>query len=318
MSPARIPTIWTLTDNRAGNLNQAQALAQAIGAVDRHVSLQFPAPWRWLAPRGVFGALPHLSLPTDASWPDVAIGCGRQAALALRAMKHHRRTFTVQILDPRVETHLFDLVAAPAHDPVRGTNVLTTTGALNAIGEDWLEKARRECAELAFLPRPLIGVLIGGPHRDAPLSEAALESLLEQIARQIAASGGSFLVCGSRRTPREWRPMLRARTLQLGGRVWLDEDDGANLYRACLAHADRLVVSADSVNMLSEACAVGVPVTSFSAGALSGKLARFDATLQRALLLSPLDQPAPPVAPLREAAALAQAVLQRWRESTGD
>ncbi len=318
MSPERIPTIWTLSDDRAGNVNQARALAQAMGAIDRHVSLRFPAPWRWLAPRGVFGALHHLSLPIDVSWPDVAIGCGRQAALALRAIKRHRRTFTVQILDPRVETHLFDLVATPAHDPVRGTNVLTATGALNAIDEAWLDNARRESAELASLPRPLIGVLIGGPHRDAPLSEAALESLLEQIARQITTSGGSLLVCGSRRTPREWRPMLRAHTLQLGGRVWLDEQDGVNLYRGCLAHADRLVVSADSVNMLSEACAVGVPVASFSAGALRGKLARFDAALQRALLLSPLDQPAPPVAPLRETSALAQLVLQRWRESNRD
>ena len=318
MSLARIPTLWTLSDDRAGNFNQAQALALAIGAVERHVSLQFPPPWKWLAPRGVFGALRHMELPADVSWPDVAIGCGRQAALALRALSHRSGVFTVQILDPRIDSQRFDLVVTPAHDQLVGSNVLTTTGALNVIDDCWLDNARRDAAELASLPRPLIGVLIGGPHHEAPLSEVILEFLFEHIARQIAASGGSLLVCGSRRTPREWRPMLRARTLQLGGRVWLDEHDGANLYRGCLAHADRLVVSADSVNMLSEACAVGVPVASFSAGALSGKLARFDAALQRARLLSTLDLPTRPVMPLRETAGLAQLVLQRWRESTRD
>lgn len=307
------PRIWTLTDDRAGNFNQAQALALAMGMIDRHISVQFPPPWRWLAPRGVVGALHHLHLPDDALWPDIAIGCGRQAALALRALKRQRQVFTVQILDPRIDPRAFDVVVTPTHDQLSGENVFTTTGALNAIDAIWLRDARTDFAELAALPRPRVGLLIGGPHAEAPLAESALVSLFEKLALHTKSEGGSLMICASRRTPIAWRPLLRASALALGARVWMDADDGSNPYRGFLAYADRLVVTADSVNMLSEACAVGVPVISFAAGRLRGKLLRFDRALRHAEQLCALDDPKPPTSPLRETTLLAERILQRWR-----
>jgi uncharacterized protein len=189
--------------------------------------------------------------------------------------------------------------------------VLSTLGALNAIDVCWLKDARAAFSELSALPRPLTALLIGGPHRDAPLDEAGLESVIERLAQE----GGSLLICGSRRTPNPWRPLLRAHALRLGARLWMDADDGLNPYRGYLAHADRLVVTADSVNMLSEACATGAAVSSFSSGALAGKLLRFDAALRHAKRLSTLDQPEPPQKPLRETAEVAAQLLLNWSAS---
>jgi uncharacterized protein len=317
MSDLPQPHIWTLTDERAGNLHQAQALARAMGGADHHVVLRLPAPWRWLAPHGVIGALGRMQLPVDSPWPDIAIGCGRQSALALRALKRHRRIFTVQILDPRFDAGAYDIVVAPAHDQLAGDNVIRSIGAVHGIDDEWLIHARREFPEFAALPRPLSGVLIGGPHRDAALTESAVLALLDEVGKLSVDAGGSLLVCGSRRTPEAWRPLIRARTIALGGRVWMDHSDGINTYRGCLAHADRLFVTADSVNMLSEACAVGVPVTSDHRGGLSGKLSRFHEGLQQAHLLSSLQHPCAPLVPLRETAGIADRILKRWRESTG-
>ena len=40
------------------------------------------------------------------------------------------KTFTVQILDPRIDPTLFDAVVAPRHDGLEGPNVIRTLGAL--------------------------------------------------------------------------------------------------------------------------------------------------------------------------------------------
>jgi uncharacterized protein len=317
MSAPTMPIVWTLTDDRAGNLHQAQALALALGGASHHVALRLPAPWRWLAPRGVAGALRFIHRPGDLSWPDIAVGCGRQAALALRALKRHRPLFTVQILDPRIDTLHYDIVVTPAHDQLECSNVIRSIGAIHGIDDRWLAGARQTFPELATLPRPLYCLLIGGPHREAALTESSVHALVDDASRHAALEGGSVFVCGSRRTPAPWRPMLRALALQHGGRVWMEADDGPNPYRGCLAYADRVVVTADSVNMLSEACALGVPVCSFAASGLSGKLARFDHALRRAHLLSTLDHPTAPPLPLRETPGIAERILARWRESRG-
>jgi mitochondrial fission protein ELM1 len=56
---------------------------------------------------------------------------------------------------------------------------------------------------------------------------------------------------------------------------------GENPYPSFIAHADVLIVTADSVNMTSEACATGRPVYVFEAANISNKHARFHEALRR-------------------------------------
>ena len=71
----------------------------------------------------------------------------------------------------------------------------------------------------------------------------------------------------------------------------------------------RLVVTPDSVNMLSEACATGRPVHTFVSRPLPGKLERFHQELRAAGLLHDIDARTPPAqTPLRETAAIASEV----------
>ncbi|MGE3104360.1 MAG: mitochondrial fission ELM1 family protein [Lysobacterales bacterium] len=313
------PRIWTISDRHAGNRNQAAALAAALGGAERHVEVDFAAPWRWLAPRLVGGALAALPLSARTALqgepPEIAIGCGRQAALALRALKRAlgKRVFTVQILDPRIATSAFDRVIAPRHDRLHANNVIASIGALHAIDADWITRARAEFPSFASLPRPLTVVLIGGPHRHAGLDPDAIDKLSAALAAHHAQVGGTIHLVGSRRTPATLAPVLRRAAQALGATLWLDAGDGPNPYRGLLAHADRVLVTADSVGMLSEACALGVPVTSFCAYPLRGKLARFDTALRAAGLLSDLAHPLTPTAPLRETAAIAAQVFSAWQ-----
>src|SRR5690606_1113835 len=132
---------WTITDGRAGNVRQAVALASALrlGGQQR-LQLEPKAPWRWLAPRLLPGAAQGFGegfARMASTRPGLAIGCGRQAAGALRVLGRDG-TRTVQILDPRINPRHWDLVVAPEHDRLRGDNVLTLLGSLNPVTDDWL------------------------------------------------------------------------------------------------------------------------------------------------------------------------------------
>lgn len=319
------PTCWVISDGAAGNERQALALAAAMGIPVHVWRLQLRAPWSWLAPRLRWGATlalhAELREMLHAPWPQIAIGCGRHAALAIRILRQRSagKIFCVQILDPRIAPKHFDLVIAPQHDELFGTNVLTTLGALNPIDDVWLGDAAQKFDHLRTLPTPRTAVLIGASNRAQMLDRDYFDALLARLSALHRRDGGSFLVTTSRRTPHDVAAHLRKMFAQFPGVFWSGAADGENPYAGFLAHATRIVVTPDSVNMLSEACASGKPVLTFVRQPLRGKLASLHANLRAAGYLQDLAMDTPilpaPAQPLRETAAIAASVLRAWRNT---
>src|SRR5690606_30744735 len=96
------------------------------------------------------------------------------------------------------------------------------------------------------------------------------------LAAAHARDGGSFLATCSRRTPEALAQRLRDAFRRWPGVFWANGLDGINPYAGLLGWADRIIVTADSSNLLAEACAVGVPVYVHapSVPGLSGKRRR--------------------------------------------
>ena len=93
---------------------------------------------------------------------------------------------------------------------------------------------------------------------------------------------------------------------------WRGDQDGRNPYAGLLGHADRIVCTPDSVNMLSEAAATLVPVFAWAPHSLQGRPRGFlDALLARGRIQA-LDQACSMSAfdhePLRETARVAAAI----------
>ncbi|GFZ92139.1 mitochondrial fission ELM1 family protein [Dyella caseinilytica] len=319
MSTRALPgECWAITDHAAGNQRQALALAERLGMPVRHLVLSPRAPWSWLSPRMMLGG--RLALPRDqrttfaAPWPTVAIGCGRSAALFTRMLRsvteHH--CHTVQILDPRIDPAHWDTVIAPRHDQLAGDNVLRPLGSLNPVDDNWLEDGREACSTLGDLPRPRVGVLLGGPRTGIRIDTDYAKRLIDTLLARRRSEGGSVLALASRRTPAAVIDVVRGALKGIPGLVWSGPDDGSNPYPGVLGWADRLVVTPDSVNMLSEACAVGCSVQTLVAEPLPSKIARFHRNLHEAGLLHDLDSAAPSQQiPLRETAAMADTLRQR-------
>lgn len=311
--------VTALSDGRAGNARQAGALAAALtGAPDTTV-LDARAPWRWAAPRrlpGSAAAFGSSLRPVLRDPPDVAIGCGRQAALATRLLRGagpDPGTRSVQILDPRLDPRHWDLVVVPEHDRLRGDNVLTLLGSLHPVDADWLARARTDFEHFASLPRPRTALLVGGPSAHMRFDAATLSALMARLATMHAREGGSLLATTSRRTPMGVAARLRETLANRPGLLWTGDRDGANPYRGLLAWADRIVCTADSVNMVSEACATGVPVYVAEPDRVGGGPRRFLDALRARGRIRALDDElvAYAVEPLRETARIAAEVRAR-------
>lgn len=311
---------WTLTDGHAGNVRQARALAAALGRTAWEWTLETRAPWRWLAPRRwpdatrAFGDGFANALQKP---PRLAIGCGRQAALATRLLRAHG-AHAVQILDPRIDPAHWDVVIAPEHDGLRGRNVITLLGSLHPVDDLWLAAARAEFPAIGQLPRPHTTLLIGGASAHAAFDVAAFDAIASRVQALVRREGGSVLATASRRTPEAVRARLRERFAGASNIVWTGDDDGPNPYSGLLGWADRIVCSADSVNMLSEAAATNVPVFVAGLDEVSGRPRRFlDSLLARGRIRRAFDGDADDtlaayaVTPLRETTRVAAEVRVR-------
>ena len=304
----------TLTDGHAGNLRQAQSLARALGIETRDVMLEPRAPWRWVAPRRLPGAALALGPAFDdlrRQPPALAIGCGRQAALATRLLRA-RGSRAIQILDPRIDPSHWDLVIAPEHDGLTGANVLTLLGSLNPVDDAWLADARAAFPSFAALPSPRTAVLLGGDSAHYRFDAAAFGRLAEHLDAMPAA--GSLLVTASRRTSPEVTDAARRRWSACRNTVlWCDPADGPNPYAGLLAWADRIVCTPESVNMVSEACGTRVPVQVFEPDRVTGRPRRFlDALLVGGRLRDLAEGPCAFTGePLRETARIASEVRTR-------
>lgn len=307
---------WLLHDGRSGHRHQALALAEALGLKPRELALPAGRLARWLAPRrwpGAEQAFGPAFTELLADPPAYAIGCGRLPALATRLL-HERGTRVVQILHPRIATEHWDLVIAPEHDGLTGANMLTCKGSLNSIDEAWLAAARARFPQLGALPGPRTAVLLGGPTPAVQFGRSAFEVLASKLEYQLAREGGNLMICASPRTPPELAALVRERYCEGPGLVWADESDGENFYAGALAFADRIIVSPDSVNMISEACATSAPVFVAEPHRATGRVRRFIADLEasgrvRAQTREPESFAA---TPLRETARIAALVRERF------
>ena len=286
-------TCWVLTEGHAGMENQALGLAEALGPgpVLKRTRPRAPwayvPPWLWLPPLRAAGLHGDRLEPP---WPDLLITCGRQgAALSMAIRRASRgRTFTIHIQNPRVHPRHFDLVVVPRHDGVTGENVIVTRAALHRVTPERLARARaRFQPALAHLPRPLVAVLIGGSNRRYRVTPAVIAELTDRLAALARDNGAGLAVTPSRRTGAENEAVLKDRLNGLSAVIW--DHRGENPYFGYLALADAIVVTSDSVSMVSEACATGKPVYVVELEGGSKRFHRFYRSLREDGITRPFD-----------------------------
>lgn len=253
---------WIVTEGMAGTENQCLGLADALNVAPQIKRIHLRGPWKYLSPYLRIGN--RWGLKGDAlepPWPDLLIASGRKSIAAALAIKKASKgkTFTVQIQDPRVKPSLFDLVVVPSHDPTRGKNVIVTQAALHRVTPEKLrQEAGKFRSRLEKLPNPRVAVLVGGNSKVHALTPTIMGDVAEMLENLAKKEGAGLMVTASRRTGIDNKAILHARLQNLNADIW--DGTGDNPYFAYLALADYIIVTADSVSMVSEAISTGKPV----------------------------------------------------------
>ena len=203
------PSVWAVSDGRAGNAAQVRAVLQALGDTRRWIQIAHingeshrsepltltpRLPWT-LLPADKWPS-PLASLPKNQRdlltppWPTIWIAAGRRSAALTRAVRELSggKTLTVQILDPRIPSENFDLLVTPAHDETNGPNVIQTIGSPSYFAPDLIEDAGQSFADLADernksaedAVNAINGILgrLNKASRDGTLDENAIDNLL--------------------------------------------------------------------------------------------------------------------------------------------
>lgn len=283
MSTKSETPLLLLNDGRVGHWRQVTALADRLSPQQDVLDVRVHQPWRAFAPRSLpFGLAAHRGLVRGLPPlpPAAILSCGRRSALVMRWLSRHwgRSPRTVQILDCGIDPSHFDYVIVPRHDQLAGRNVVRIRGSLNPVDDNWLEQAALDaCPAMTPERSPRFVLLAGGPSRHFRFDRGWFSGCLAGLGEAALDAGGSLTVVASPRTP-AW---VRAEAETLGARLaggfvaWDDSPETAACYRAALALATHVVASADSVNLLSEACATGKPVFVLGADRVRGRVSGF-------------------------------------------
>ena len=289
--------VWYMTTGEPGTHGQARGLARTLSARAEERLIRVNHLWSLVPPAlfelSLFG-VSRIGGRLEPPWPDVLITCGRRSALAAMAVRRRSRApmVTVHIQRPG-DPAAFDIVVAMAHDDLSGANVLRVDTALHGVRPPALaEAAAAGDLRFADLPRPWIGVLLGGSTLHAPFTVGDARRLGDDLSALRGDGGGSLLITPSRRTPAAVVDVLNARYAG-DPTVFLWAGDPPNPYMAILASADELVVSSDSISMLSEALATKARVWVFDVPG-GPRHARFVENLLAKGLVASLGGPPPP------------------------
>ncbi len=252
--PGRLP-VTILTEPLAGLQSQAIGLAEAAGLDPNLLPLTPRPPWSWITARLWPDPLAAVRLPPV---PDgVIMAAGGTAAVVAARLRNPARP-VVQIQHPRIDPGKFDVVVVNRHDGLTGPNVVVTRTALHRVTPSRLAQAAALWApRFADLPRPLVAVLVGGSNGRFRLDAPVAQALASQLMKMMRTDRIGLALTPSRRTAPEAQAALAA-IRPLGGWMW--NMTGENPYYGLLALADAIIVTEDSVSMVSEAVATSAPV----------------------------------------------------------
>ncbi|MFT7433357.1 MAG: mitochondrial fission protein ELM1 [Alphaproteobacteria bacterium] len=324
--------IWVLSDGKAGHQNQSVGVAEALCVSPKQIKVIKLEKRKCGSFFSFFWPPFKVSNLPSAPWPDVVIATGNLTVPVSKWIKmQNPSTVTVQMMAPlnrfglkfkpggfldhafnSENLNFFDVVASPVHEnQPQSEQTVVTIGAPNLITPLKLKEGKLKWSKtFQHLGEKKLAVLVGGSNKRYRFNEKQAAELAMQVKSFAKDNGYSLMVTTSRRTGEKQTAILRAAFKSEN--TYFFDGEGENPYFGFLACADRIVVTCDSVSMVSEACSTGKTVYLHGLGddlqdKSMGKFNRFYKVLKdQGYIYSLNDKSAkPPVHPLNDTAKVA-------------
>lgn len=256
--------IWVLQTARAGDNAQILEIARRLGGNIVVKKLTFNAMHHlpnWMLGAGHASLAPEAQRQIVPPWPNLVIAAGKRTVPVARWIKAASagRAKLVQVGRPRAALSHFDLViSTPQYGLPKGSNVVELALPFASPRPVSQKEISYWAEEWKDLPRPWIMVSIGAGK--FPLRFEAPE--IRDLGGRLSGLGASLIAVGSPRTRPDALEVLAKHVKGYPAKFY-PWSSNATPYQAALVLADRIVVTSDSMSMVSEAINSGKPVSIF-------------------------------------------------------
>ena len=244
-----------LTEGAHGMVSQVEGLAKALKLDFNHCFVNLKRPWRYFP----INLVPITKSVIDGKIPDqienqLLISCGKNSIISSLFLKRNNKNlFNIHIQNPKVNFSNFDLIVAPEHDQIIGSNVLSTFGALHYITKQEVESSNNFFSKYNLSEEnKIVSLILGGPNRYYDFNEIDLGNIFLLIKDIFLDKGFKLILIRSRRTPENIIDF--AKMFFLNSAVIIDFVS-KEFYLSALKISKTIIVTCDSTSMISE-CAI--------------------------------------------------------------
>jgi len=246
-----------LTEGMHGMISQVEGLAKALDLNFIHEKIELNNFWKLIPPK----LTPVRSFVFKNNIEqkfDIIISCGRKSVIPSIYLKQKfkNKIMTIHIQDPKVSLENFDFIVVPEHDGLEGKNVLKSKGAIHYLRENELEENKNYLKSKVNKDK-LVTFIVGGPNKYYKYNDKIIEEIFLKISSNYINKGYQLIFIPSMRTPQ--KIIDKAKSYFDKSQIIITNVD-KKAYLSSLQQAEQIIITCDSVSMISEAAMTGKPI----------------------------------------------------------
>jgi uncharacterized protein len=252
-----------LTEGMHGMISQVEGLAKALDLDFIHEKIELNSFWKLFPPK-VTPIQNFVFKNKINSQFDIVISCGRKSVIPSIYLKKKfkNKIINIHIQEPKVSLDNFDFIVVPEHDGLKGKNVISSKGAIHYITQEEINVSKNYLVNKFqlgnyFNEDRLVTLILGGPNKYYSFGDLALKKVFEKIKINFINKGFRAIIIPSIRTPKR---IIKIAQEYFDDKELVITDVDKHAYMSALAMAKYIVVTCDSISMISEVAVTGKPI----------------------------------------------------------
>jgi uncharacterized protein len=247
-----------LTEGMHGMISQVEGLAKALDLDFIHEKIELDNFWKLFPPK-ITPVQDFVFKNKINSEFDIVISCGRKSVIPSIYLKKKFKSkiINIHIQEPKVLLDNFDFVVVPEHDDLKGTNVITSKGAIHYLTNSEIDENENYLKTRVNPEKKIVTLVLGGPTKYYDYDNQIIEDIFSKIEQNFINNNYQLIVVPSMRTPQNI--IKKAKNYFDKDQIVIPNVD-KKAYLSSLKISDHIVVTCDSTSMISEAAITGKPI----------------------------------------------------------